>query len=54
MPILEVGRPFPGKLEGTGGLTTFMEPTKGNDGIESMFVVSLPKIDPQEFAALIH
>jgi hypothetical protein len=53
MPILKVGNPFPGKLEDTGGLASHMEPTKGKEGIESMFVVSLPEIHPREFDALI-
>ena len=53
MSILKVGEPFPHKLEGTGGLTSFMEPMKGEEGIELMFAASLPDIHPQELDALI-
>jgi hypothetical protein len=53
MSLLKVGKPLPYRLEGSDGLTTFMEPTMGDEGIESMFVASLANIDPREFDALI-
>jgi hypothetical protein len=52
MPLLKVGSSLPYKLEGTDGCTVFMEPTRGDEGIESMFAVSLPQISRREFDAL--
>jgi len=52
MPLVKVGSPLPYQLEGRDGCTTFIEPTRGDEGIDSMFVVSLTNIDQCEFDAL--
>jgi hypothetical protein len=53
MPIFEIGKRYPGELEAIDGLITFMEPSKGDEGLESMFVASLPNIVPRELDALL-
>jgi hypothetical protein len=51
--VFEVGQPYPGIVQGQG-LLTFMGASEGDDnGVEAMFVASLPGALPVEVEALI-
>jgi hypothetical protein len=53
MPIIRVGQPFPGHIQ-EEGLFTFMEVSHGDDqGLDLMFVNSLPRVLPNEVDLLI-
>jgi hypothetical protein len=55
MPFFEfeVGKPFAGEVELKTGLLTTLDTSKGDNGIEALFVASLPNIDPREIDALV-
>jgi len=53
MPIIKIGQPFPGHIQ-EDGLLTFMEVSHGDDqGLDLMFVNSLPGVLPSEVDLLV-
>jgi hypothetical protein len=55
MPAIEIGKPFPGKLEQKGGATAFIARAPGDkNGVDLMFVVMLSAPKAHEIATLIN